>query len=114
MIHPEDHLDGIALVFHDALKTGVRDYLDLRKHPNNPIALPADYVAEALRVTLTDLAVRREVHNLCYNEEGTAQLSRMDVHTVLDALVSVLYPTTEDPTTTEEQEVDSSKEDGSG
>jgi hypothetical protein len=93
--------DGIYLVFTDAVRGGLKDWIssgrDYTKLPT-----PQAYITKALLETLRDPAVRREVYEAVRDGE---QLSMMDVHTVMDGLVSVLYPhTTEDPTTTEEQD----------
>ena len=104
--------DGIYLVFTSALREGlhewtrsgrqVMDYTQLRT--------PQSYICEALLETLKDPAVRREVYEHANDQHGLDQVSMMDVQSVMDGLVSVLYPTTtEDPTTTEEQEVGSNR-----
>jgi len=99
--------DGIYLVFTDALRSGLKDYVASGRDYTK-LRTPQAYLAEALRETLTDPAVRREVHAVAFNDDGIGQPSMMDVHTVMDGLVSVLYPsTTEDPTTTEEQDLGS-------
>lgn len=87
-------LGGIELAINDALIEGLKVY---QTDPSNA-PLPSYYVAEVLHECLTDDAVRREVHEAVQEEH----LDREDVHHILDALVSVLYPTTEYPTTTEE------------
>lgn len=108
----EPPADGIYLVFTDALREGLKDYVASGRDYTK-LRTPQAYLAEALLETLKDPAIRREVHNLCYDADGVAQVSRMDVHTVMDGLVSVLFPTTEDPTTTEEQDLGRNSQEGS-
>ena len=103
--------DGIYLVFTSALQEGLREWTRSGKQVMDYTQLrtPQSYICEALLETLKDPAVRREVFDAVRDGE---QLSMMDVQSVMDGLVSVLYPTTEDPTTTEEQNVGSNRTEG--
>ena len=104
--HPREPPEGgIYLVFTDAMRLGLKEWIASGRNPAL-LRTPQDYIVEALLETLTDSAVRHEVHERLSSLGGLDHdLSMMDVHVVMDGLVSVLYPTIEDPTTTEEQDL---------